>query len=78
MAVSLACVKAMEERLGPEAMPQPVVTAGHSLGEYTALAAAGVLDVADTARLVQKRGELMQQACDPLARGMKLRVIPNS
>ena len=63
MAVSLACVKAMEERLG-DAMPQPVVTAGHSLGEYTALAVAGVLDVGDTANLVQRRGELMQVACD--------------
>ena len=64
MAVSLACIKAMEEKLGPDAMPEPVVTAGHSLGEYTALAVAGVLDIGDTAKLVQKRGELMQEACD--------------
>ncbi len=63
MTVSLACIKAMEERLG-DAMPQPVVTAGHSLGEYTALAVAGALDVGDTAKLVQRRGELMQVACD--------------
>ena len=63
MAVSLACIKTMEERLG-EDMPQPVVTAGHSLGEYTALAVAGVLDVGDTAKLVQRRGELMQVACE--------------
>ena len=63
MAVSLACIKAMEERLGPEAMPQPVVMAGHSLGEYTALAAAGVLSVAETAQLVRVRGELMEEAC---------------
>ena len=63
MAVSLACIKTMEERLG-DAMPQPVVTAGHSLGEYTALAVSGVLDVGDTAKLVQRRGELMQVACD--------------
>jgi len=64
MAVSLACIKAMEETLGEEATPQPVLMAGHSLGEYTALAVAGVLDVADTARLVQERGSLMQEACD--------------
>jgi len=64
MAVSLACVKAMEEKLGAESMPSPVVMAGHSLGEYTALAVAGVLDVADTAHLVQARSSLMQQACD--------------
>ncbi len=63
MAVSLACIKTMEERLG-EDMPQPVVTAGHSLGEYTALAVAGALEVGDTAKLVQRRGELMQVACD--------------
>ena len=64
MAVSLACIKAMEEKLGAEEMPQPVLMAGHSLGEYTALAASGVLDVAETAHLVHVRGELMQDACD--------------
>ncbi|MDP6453524.1 MAG: ACP S-malonyltransferase [SAR202 cluster bacterium] len=64
MTVSLACVKAMEENLDLNEMPQPVVMAGHSLGEYTALAVSGVLDVADTAKLVQMRGQLMQEACD--------------
>lgn len=63
MAVSLACMKTMQERLGDD-MPQPAMTAGHSLGEYTALAVSGVLDVGDTAFLVQRRGELMQVACD--------------
>ena len=64
MAVSLACMKAMEENLSPDEMPHPAFVAGHSLGEYTALAAAGVLSVGDTARLVRRRGELMQSACD--------------
>ena len=64
MAVSLACVRAMEEALGQEAMPRPVLMAGHSLGEYTALAVAGVLDVGKTAQLVQERGRLMQEACE--------------
>ena len=64
MAVSLACVGAMNENLDKDDIPDPVLMAGHSLGEYTALAAAGVLSVKDAALLVQKRGELMQEACD--------------
>ncbi len=40
----------------------PVAAAGHSLGEYTAYVTAGALDVADAARLVRRRGELMHQA----------------
>ena len=64
MAVSLACYRAMEEQLGPKNMPHPTLLAGHSLGEYTALAIAGVLNIAETAQLVQERGRLMQAACD--------------
>ncbi len=64
MAMSLACVKAMEQELGAEHMPEPVAMAGHSLGEYTALAVGGALDIDQTALLVQERGRLMQEACD--------------
>jgi [acyl-carrier-protein] S-malonyltransferase len=64
MAVSLACISAMEERLGADEMPRPSLIAGHSLGEFTALAVAGVLDVGETAQLVQERGRLMQEACE--------------
>ena len=64
MAVSLACVEAMQEHLGKEGVPRPTVVAGHSLGEYTALAVAGVLDVSETTQLVNTRGELMQEACE--------------
>ena len=45
-----------------EGLPEPVLVAGHSLGEYSALVAAGVLDFADAVRTVRKRGTYMQQA----------------
>lgn len=44
---------------------QPDFTAGHSLGEYTALVAAGSLDLADAIQLVRKRGGFMQEAVPP-------------
>src|SRR5438045_1413873 len=45
-----------------EGMSVPNVVAGHSLGEYSALVAAGVLDLADAVRTVRKRGQYMQEA----------------
>ncbi|MBX3293633.1 MAG: ACP S-malonyltransferase [Acidobacteria bacterium] len=45
-----------------EGLPKPNVVAGHSLGEYSALVAAGVLDLADAVRTVRKRGTYMQEA----------------
>ena len=64
MAMSLACIEVIKSNVPGEAIPIPYLMAGHSLGEYTALAAAGVLSVMDTAKLVQERSELMQHACD--------------
>ncbi len=61
MAVSLAAVRALEAGFGVK-VSQAAFVAGHSLGEYSALAAAGALSVTDAARLLRKRGEAMQAA----------------
>ncbi|MCZ6726012.1 MAG: ACP S-malonyltransferase [Acidobacteria bacterium] len=53
---------------------QPVVMAGHSLGEYSALVAAGVLDFTDAVRLVRRRGELMQKAV-PVGEGAMAAIL---
>jgi [acyl-carrier-protein] S-malonyltransferase len=50
--------------------PQPSFVAGHSLGEYTALVAAGTLSFADALRLARERGRLMQEAGNQTAGGM--------
>ena len=70
MTVSLACLIAMEEALGKEGMPQPYFVAGHSLGEYTSLVAAGVVDGPTAVRLVRERGRLMQDASIRVPSGM--------
>lgn len=62
MAVSLAAVRALEERAGRDLSTIASHVAGHSLGEYSALAAAGGLSVGDTARLLRLRGQAMQKA----------------
>lgn len=60
MATSIAAVRALEaEGIG---MDRAAFVAGHSLGEYSALCAAGVLSLADTARLLRTRGVAMQEA----------------
>jgi [acyl-carrier-protein] S-malonyltransferase len=61
MAVSLAAVRVLEAR-GLSLKSRVAFVAGHSLGEYSALAAAGSLSLADTARLLRIRGQAMQQA----------------
>ena len=72
LTVSLACLAAMREKIeavGHSWQP-PRFVAGHSLGEYTALVAAGALDFADALRLVRERGRLMKEQGDHRPGGM--------
>jgi len=62
MAVSLAAMRVLEAHAGVDLARDARFVAGHSLGEYSALAAAGALTVADTARLLRLRGRAMQKA----------------
>ncbi len=59
--ISFACLKAIHEITG-NSLPVPAYVAGHSLGEYTALAAANVLNFSTTVFLARERGRLMYEA----------------
>ncbi len=58
LTTSVAALRAMES----EGFPKPDFVAGHSLGEYSALVAAGALSLTDAVRTVRKRGQYMQEA----------------
>ncbi|PBB93325.1 [acyl-carrier-protein] S-malonyltransferase [Mesorhizobium sp. WSM3864] len=73
MAVSLAAVRALESR-GFSLKDKVAYVAGHSLGEYSALAAAGFVSVADAARLLRTRGNAMQAAV-PAGEGAMAAII---
>jgi [acyl-carrier-protein] S-malonyltransferase len=62
MAVSLAVMRVLEAEAGLNLKRDVQLVAGHSLGEYSALAAAGAFSIADTARLLRTRGQAMQKA----------------
>jgi len=62
MAVSLAAMRVLEAEAGVDLARDAKFVAGHSLGEYSALAAAGALTISDTAELLRIRGRAMQQA----------------
>ncbi len=62
MAVSLAATRVLEKEAGFIIADKATFVAGHSLGEYSALAAAGACSVAETARLLRIRGNAMQKA----------------
>ncbi len=74
MATSLAAVRALEARSGRPLADQAAFVAGHSLGEYSALAAAGALSIADAARLLRLRGRAMQTAV-PVGEGAMAAVL---
>jgi [acyl-carrier-protein] S-malonyltransferase len=62
MAVSLAAMRVLESEAGVDLKRDAAFVAGHSLGEYSALAAAGTFTLSDTARLLRIRGKAMQAA----------------
>jgi len=69
VATSVAMLRAVET-----AGVRPVAVAGHSLGEYSALVAAGTLELADALRLTRRRGELMQEAV-PVGEGAMAAIL---
>ncbi len=70
MAHSLAVLRVLEHEGGFKLADKAVLVAGHSLGEYSALAAAGSFSAADAARLLRQRGQTMQKAVAPGAGAM--------
>ena len=62
MAASIAVVRVLEKEMGLDVAKHAYLVAGHSLGEYSALCAAGAFSLADTARLLKIRGQAMQSA----------------
>ncbi len=62
MAVSIAVLRVLEREGGIDLRDKVAFVAGHSLGEYSALAAARTFDLGDTARLLRRRGQTMQRA----------------
>lgn len=65
MAVSMAVMRVLESEKGFSLKDKVKYVAGHSLGEYSALAAAGAFSLADAARLLKLRGQAMQKAVPP-------------
>ena len=74
MAVSLAVVRVLESEGSFVLAEKGAAVAGHSLGEYSALAAAGTLSLADAARLLKRRGQAMQEAV-PVGEGAMAAVL---
>ncbi len=77
MAVSIATQRVLEKESGRSLKDMATHVAGHSLGEYSALCAAGTFSVSDTARLLKIRGQAMQQAV-PQGEGAMAALMPAS
>jgi [acyl-carrier-protein] S-malonyltransferase len=74
MAVSLAAIRVLEDEAGVDLARDAAFVAGHSLGEYSALAAARALSISDAARLLRIRGRAMQKAV-PVGKGAMAALI---
>ncbi|ADH88404.1 malonyl CoA-acyl carrier protein transacylase [Ancylobacter novellus DSM 506] len=74
MAASLAALRVLESEAGLDLKRDAAFVAGHSLGEYSALAAAGSISIADTARLLRLRGTAMQ-AATPVGTGAMAAIL---
>jgi [acyl-carrier-protein] S-malonyltransferase len=74
MAVSMAVMRVLEEEKGIKLADVAKFVAGHSLGEYSALAAAGAFSLADAARLLKLRGQAMQAAV-PVGQGAMVALL---
>jgi [acyl-carrier-protein] S-malonyltransferase len=74
MAVSMAVVRVLEREKGIKLADTVKFVAGHSLGEYSALAAAGAFSLADAARLLKLRGQAMQAAV-PVGEGAMVALL---
>jgi len=70
MAISLAVMRVLQQQGGVTPATHAILMAGHSLGEYSALAAAGSFPVTEAARLLRLRGQAMQRAIPPGAGAM--------
>ncbi|MGD1015547.1 MAG: ACP S-malonyltransferase [Roseiarcus sp.] len=74
MATSLAALRALESEAGLDVARDAAFVAGHSLGEYSALCAAGALTLEDAARLLRIRGQAMQRAV-PVGEGAMAAIL---
>ncbi len=74
MALSIAIIRVLQREAGLDLVRHARLVAGHSLGEYSALSAAGAFALADTARLLRTRGQAMQSAV-PVGEGAMIALI---